>query len=112
VNETVSLPAARTPKLRRAVRDAKKAGHALCRPRRHPDPVDRVAADGDILWVSGALPGARSASCSPSRRRNCSPTETFELALTMIRDVGDPIGRHILHGIGVTQPRQGNYESE
>ena len=36
--------------------------------------------------------------------------ETFELALTMIRDVGDPIGEaYILHGTGVAQLRQGNY---
>jgi hypothetical protein len=80
VNETVALLAARAPKLRRAVRDAKKAGHAYVVLDGTLIPVDRVAADrpfysgkhrkhgmnlqviaspgGDILWVSGALPGS------------------------------------------------------
>jgi hypothetical protein len=76
VNETVALFAAQTPKLRQAVRDAKKAGYAYGT----PVPIDRVAADrrfysgkhkkhgmnlqvvaspsGDVLWVSGVLPGS------------------------------------------------------
>jgi hypothetical protein len=80
VNETVALLAARAPKLRRAVRDAKKAGHAYVVVDGTLIPVDRVAADrpfysgkhrrhgmnlqviaspaGDVLWVSGALPGS------------------------------------------------------
>jgi hypothetical protein len=80
VNETVALLAARAPKLRTAVRDAQKAGHAYVVLDGTLIPVDRVAADrpfysgkhrkhgmnlqviaspgGDILWVSGALPGA------------------------------------------------------
>jgi hypothetical protein len=80
VNETVALLAARAPKLRQAVRDAKKAGHAYVVVDGTLIPVDRVAADrpsysgkhkrhgmnlqviaspcGDILWVSGPLPGA------------------------------------------------------
>ena len=80
VNETVALLAARAPKLRQAVRDAKKAGHAYVVLDGTLIPVDRVAADrpfysgrhrkhgmnlqviaspeGDILWVSGALPGS------------------------------------------------------
>jgi DDE superfamily endonuclease/Helix-turn-helix of DDE superfamily endonuclease len=80
VNETVALLAARAPKLRKAVRDAKKAGHAYVVLDGTLIPVDRVAADrpfysgkhrkhgmnlqviaspdGDILWVSGALPGS------------------------------------------------------
>jgi DDE superfamily endonuclease/Helix-turn-helix of DDE superfamily endonuclease len=80
VNETVALLAARAPKLRRAVRDAKKAGHAYVVLDGTLIPVDRVAADrpfysgkhkrhgmnlqviaspdGGILWVSGALPGS------------------------------------------------------
>jgi Helix-turn-helix of DDE superfamily endonuclease/DDE superfamily endonuclease len=41
VSETVALLAARAPKLRKAVRDAKKAGYAHV-----------------VLWVSGALPGS------------------------------------------------------
>src|SRR6185437_15938094 len=80
VNETVALLAARAPKLRTAVRAAKKAGWASVVLDGTLIPVDRVAADrpfysgkhkkhgmnvqviaspgGDILWVSGALPGA------------------------------------------------------
>jgi len=80
VTETVRLLAARAPKLRRALRDAKEAGHAFVVIDGTLIPVDRLAADrpfysgkhrrhgmtlqviaspdGDILWVSGALPGA------------------------------------------------------
>jgi len=80
VNETVALLAARAPKLRKAVRDATKAGCAYVVLDGTLIPVDRVAADrpfysgkhrkhgmnlqviasphGDILWVSGALPGS------------------------------------------------------
>jgi DDE superfamily endonuclease/Helix-turn-helix of DDE superfamily endonuclease len=80
VNETVELLAARAPKLRTAVRDAQKAGHAYVVLDGTLIPVDRVAADrpfysgkhkkhgmnlqviaspdGQILWVSGALPGS------------------------------------------------------
>ena len=80
VNETVALLAARAPKLRTAVREAKKAGHAYVVVDGTLIPIDRVAADrpfysgkhkrhgmnlqviasphGDILWVSGALPGS------------------------------------------------------
>src|SRR5512140_1082552 len=80
VTETAGLLAARSPKLRRALADAKKAGHAYVVLDGTLIPVDRVAADrpfysgkhrkhgmnlqviaspdGDILWVSGALPGS------------------------------------------------------
>ena len=80
VNETVELLAARAPKLRKAVRDAKRAGRAYVILDGTLIPIDRVAADrpfysgkhrkhgmnlqviaspdGDILWVSGALPGS------------------------------------------------------
>ena len=80
VNETVELLAARAPKLRRALRDAKKAGYAYVVLDGTLIAIDRVAADrpfysgkhkrhgmnlqviaspsGDILWVSGALPGS------------------------------------------------------
>jgi hypothetical protein len=80
VNETVSLLAARAPELRKAVRDAQKAGHAYVVLDGTLIPIDRVAADrpfysgkhrkhgmnlqviaspgGDILWVSGPLPGS------------------------------------------------------
>jgi len=80
VNETVALLAARAPKLRQAVRDAKKTGYAYVVVDGTLIAIDRVAADrpfysgkhrrhgmnlqviaspdGDVLWVSGALPGA------------------------------------------------------
>ena len=80
VSETVELLAARAPKLRQAVRDATKAGWAYAILDGTLIPIDRVAADrpfysgkhkkhgmnlqviaspdGDILWVSGALPGS------------------------------------------------------
>jgi hypothetical protein len=80
VNETTALLAARAPKLRTAIRDAQKAGYAYVVVDGTLIPVDRVAADrpfysgkhkrhgmnlqviaspaGDIVWVSGPLPGA------------------------------------------------------
>ena len=80
VNETVALLAARAPELRTAVRDARKKGHAHVVLDGTLIPIDRVAADrpfysgkhrkhgmnlqviaspdGDILWVSGVLPGS------------------------------------------------------
>jgi len=80
VTETVGLLAARSPKLRRALQDAKKAGHAYVVIDGTLIPIDGVAADrpfysgkhrrhgmnlqviagpaGDIVWVSGPLPGA------------------------------------------------------
>jgi hypothetical protein len=80
VHETVALLAARSPKLDTALRAAKRAGHAFVVIDGTLIPIDRVAADrpfysgkhrkhgmnlqviasphGDILWVSGALPGA------------------------------------------------------
>jgi DDE superfamily endonuclease len=80
VSETVGLLAARSPKLRRALAGAKQAGHAYVVIDGTLIPIDRVAADrpfysgkhrrhgmnlqvisspsGDILWVSGPLPGA------------------------------------------------------
>src|SRR6266576_3813087 len=78
--EAVALLAARAPKLRKAIRDATKAGYAYVVLDGTLIPVDRVAADrpfysgkhrrhgmnlqviaspaGDVLWVSGALPGS------------------------------------------------------
>ena len=80
VRETVALLAARSPKLRRALAAAKDAGHAYLVIDGTLIPIDRVAADrpfysgkhrrhgmnlqviaspgGDIVWVSGPLPGA------------------------------------------------------
>jgi hypothetical protein len=80
VEETDALLAARAPRLRKAARDAARAGHAYVVLDGTLIPIDRVAADrpfysgkhkrhgmnlqviadprGDILWVSGALPGS------------------------------------------------------
>ena len=80
VTEAVALLAARSPKLRMALRQAKKAGHVYVVIDGTLIPIDRLAADrpfysgkhhrhgmnlqviaspgGDILWVSGPLPGA------------------------------------------------------
>jgi hypothetical protein len=80
VAETVALLAARAPRLYKAARDAARAGHAYVVLDGTLIPIDRVAADrpfysgkhkrhgmnlqvivgprGDILWVSGALPGS------------------------------------------------------
>ena len=80
VREAVALLAARAPRLRDALRAAKKAGHAFVVIDGTLIPIDRVAADrpfysgkhhrhgmnlqvisspaGEILWVSGSLPGA------------------------------------------------------
>ena len=80
IDEVVALLAARAPKLRRAVRDAVRAGYAYVVLDGTLIPIDRVARDkpfysgkhkkhgmnlqviaspgGDLLWVSGALPGS------------------------------------------------------
>jgi hypothetical protein len=80
VNETLGLLAARAPKLEKAVLDAKRAGHAYVVVDGTLIPIDRVARDkpfysgkhkkhgvnlqviasphGDVLWVSGGLPGS------------------------------------------------------
>lgn len=80
VTETLDLLAARAPKLRKAVRDAKRAGHAYAVVDGTLIAIDRVARDkpfysgkhkkhgvnlqviasphGDVLWVSGGLPGS------------------------------------------------------
>ena len=80
VTETVALLAARSPKLRQALRAARKAGHAYLVIDGTLIPIDRVAADrpfysgkhhkhgmnlqviarpdGEIVGISGPLPGA------------------------------------------------------
>ena len=98
VTETVALLAARAPKLRTAVRAAQKAGYAYVVLDGTLIPVDRVAADrpfysgkhkrhgmnlqviaspsGDILWVSGALPGSvhdKKLSGSGASWMSCRP---------------------------------------
>jgi DDE superfamily endonuclease len=80
VNETVELLARRAPKLRAALRKAKRQGHAYVIIDGTLIPIDRIAVDrpfysgkhkrhgvnlqviaspdGEILWVSGQLPGS------------------------------------------------------
>src|SRR5215831_14493322 len=80
VSETVALLAARAPKLRQALTGAKNAGHAYVVIDGTLIPINRVAVDrpfcsgkhkrhgmnlqviaspdGEVLWVSGALPGS------------------------------------------------------
>jgi hypothetical protein len=80
VTETVALLAARSPKLHRALAEAREARHAYVVIDGTLIPIDRVTADrpfysgkhrqhgmnlqviaspaGDIVWVSGPLPGA------------------------------------------------------
>ena len=80
MTETVALLAAQSPKLRTALAATRKAGHAYIIIDGTLVPIDRVAADrpfypgkhrrhgmnlqvistpdGDIVWVSGPLPGS------------------------------------------------------
>src|SRR6266700_3671985 len=91
VEETVALLAARAPKLRTAVRDATKAGHAYVVIDGTLIPIDRVAADrpfysgkhkkhgmnlqviaspaGDILWASWPTRATRAARTRKPRTR-------------------------------------------
>ena len=57
VTETVALLAARSPKLRQALRDAKKAGHAYLVLDGTLIPIDRVAADRPFTPASTASTG-------------------------------------------------------
>jgi hypothetical protein len=77
VNETVALLAARAPKLRTAVRDAKKKGHAYVVVDGTLIPIDRVAADRPFYSgkhkpdsqkeaSSAAAPGVPASSPRPS----------------------------------------------
>jgi Helix-turn-helix of DDE superfamily endonuclease len=52
VNETVELLAARAPRLRKAVQDAKRAGHAYVILDGTLIPIDRVAAVGPSTRAS------------------------------------------------------------
>ena len=92
MHETVALLAARAPKLHRALRDVKDAGHAYLVFDGTLIPIDRLAADrpfysgkhrrhgmnlqvisapdGEILWVSGALPAP--STTSPQTGASCA----------------------------------------
>ncbi len=93
VTEAVALLAARAPKLCRALADAQRAGHAYVVIDGTLMPIDRVAADrpfysgkhrrhgmnlqviatpdGDIVWVSGPLPGSVQTWPPPGSGASC-----------------------------------------
>jgi DDE superfamily endonuclease/Helix-turn-helix of DDE superfamily endonuclease len=116
VTEAVALLAARAPKLRRALTGANKAGHAYIVIDGTFIPIDRVAAgrpfysgkhrrhgmnlqvisapDGEILWVSGPLPGAvhdLSAARIRGIIRELAATGPFVLADKGYHGAGDHI---------------------
>src|SRR6266705_5969010 len=71
VNETVALLAARAPKLRRAVRDATRAGYAYVVLDGTLIPIDRVAADRP--FYSGQAPQARDEPAGHRQPRRRHP---------------------------------------
>jgi hypothetical protein len=112
LDEVVALLANRAPKLRQAVRDAKKAGHAYVILDGTLIPIDRVAADrpfysgkhrkhgmnlqviaspgGDVLWVSGALPGSvhdkkANIACDVTYQQSPSVTKEVHAACGGVR---------------------------
>jgi hypothetical protein len=120
VTETVELLAARAPKLRAALREAKRAGHAYVVIDGTLIPIDRVAADrpfysgkhrehgvnvqviaspdGTILWVSGDLPGATHDTAA-ARIWNILAA-LRDAGLIALGDKGyhgyDPTGEHVI----------------
>ncbi len=116
VEETVALLAAWAPRLRQAVRDARKAGYAYVVLDGTLIPIDRVAADrpfysgkhkkhgmnlqviaspgGDVLWVSGALPGSVHDKKAELDARDRPPGLHFaEVAAAVVGQAGpDPEG--------------------
>jgi DDE superfamily endonuclease/Helix-turn-helix of DDE superfamily endonuclease len=116
LRETVTLPAARSPKLRRALANAKNARHAYLVIDGTLVPIDRVAADrpfysgkhrrhgmnlqviatpgGDIVWVSGPLPGAVHDLTAARIRgiiRELAATGLVVLADKGYHGAGDPV---------------------
>jgi hypothetical protein len=81
VNETVALLAARAPKLRKAVREAKKKGYAYVVIDGTLIPIDRVAADRP--FYSGKHKRARDEPAGHRRSRR-----------------GDPVGVRRAAGLG------------
>ena len=120
VNETVELLAARAPKLRAALRQAKRQGHAYVVIDGTLIPIDRIAADrpyysgkhrkhgvnlqviaspdGTILWVSGDLPGATHDTAA-ARIWNILAA-LRDAGLIALGDKGyhgfDPTGEHVI----------------
>ncbi|WP_209624283.1 transposase family protein [Saccharothrix coeruleofusca] len=130
VNETVELLAARAPKLRQALRKAKRRGLAYVIVDGTLIPIDRVAAgrpfysgkhrmhgvnpqviaspDGTILWVSGQLPGSTHDTAA-ARIRNILAA-LRDAGLIALADKGyhgyDETGHH------VTTPYKGRNKPE
>jgi hypothetical protein len=116
VQETIALLAARSPKLRQALAAATDAGHAYLVIDGTLIPIDRVAADrpfysgkhrrhgmnlqviatpvGDIVWVSGPLPGAvhdLTAARIWGIIRELAASGLFVLADKGYHGAGDPV---------------------
>jgi hypothetical protein len=120
VNETVELLATRAPKLRAALHDAKREGYAYVIVDGTLIPIDRIAADrpfysgkhkrhgvtlqviaspdGNILWVSGDLPGATHDTAA-ARIWNILAA-LRDAGLIALGDKGyhgyDPTGQHVI----------------
>jgi len=71
VNETVSLLAARAPRLRKAVRDAKNKGHAYVVVDGTLIPIDRVAADRPFYSGKHKKHGMNRRSSPAPTARSC-----------------------------------------
>lgn len=120
VHETVELLATRSPKLRQALREAKRQGWAYVVLDGTLIPIDRIAADrpfysgkhkihgvnlqviaspdGTILWVSGDLPGSTHDTAA-ARIWNILAA-LRQAGLIALGDKGyhgyDPTGRHVI----------------
>ena len=130
VNEIVELLAQRSPKLREALRKAKRQGMAYVVIDGTLIPIDRIAADrpfysgkhrmhgvnlqviaspdGTILWVSGDLPGSTHDTAA-ARIWNILAA-LRQAGVIALADKGyhgyDPTGRHVV------TPYKGRYKSE